>query len=61
MMGIGKLVILTEGSHNEMNTNKAEGSFDVIDYDLAHRVREFILQRANLQIVKDVEPKNGVI
>lgn len=61
MMGIGKLVILTEGSHSEISTTKSEGSFDIIDYDLAHKIREFILQRANLQIVKDVEPKNGVI
>ncbi|HAE36956.1 MAG: Membrane-flanked domain-containing protein [Candidatus Nomurabacteria bacterium GW2011_GWF2_35_66] len=53
MLGIGKLVILTEGDHSENNGEASGGSFDVIDYVLAHKVREFILQRANFQIVKD--------
>lgn len=54
MLGIGKLVILTEGDHGENNMGNREGVFDVIDYDLAHEVREFILQRTNMQTVKDI-------
>jgi len=54
MLGIGKLVILTEGDHGEDTGKNIEGVFDVIDYDLAHLVREYILQRTNIQTVKDV-------
>lgn len=61
MLGIGKLVILTEGDHGNTSGGNGEGVFQVIDYTLAHQVREFILQRTNLQIVKDVEPSNDVV
>lgn len=54
MLGIGKLVILTEGDRNESNEGSKEGVFEVIDYDLAHRVREYILGRTNIQTAKDV-------
>lgn len=54
MLGIGKLVILTEGDHSENNDRNKEGVFEVIDYDLAHRVREYILVRTNIQATKDI-------
>ena len=54
MLGIGKLVVLTEGDSGENNAKNREGVFDVIDYDLAHLVREFILQKTNIQTVKDI-------
>jgi len=60
MLGIGKLVILTEGDHSNLDENNREGVFEVIDYSLAHQVREFILQRTNLQIIKDVDPSEKV-
>lgn len=58
MLGLGKLVILTEGDHGDVNSGNGEGIFEVIDYALAHLVREFILERTNLQIVKDVDPSS---
>jgi uncharacterized membrane protein YdbT with pleckstrin-like domain len=52
MMGVGRLVISTNDSSEE---EKAEGTFEVIDYNVAKEIREFILQRTNIQIVKSTE------
>ena len=54
MLGIGKLVVLTEGDHSEGSGKNGEGVFDVIDYELAHSMREYILQRTNIQTTKDI-------
>lgn len=55
MMGVSKLVILTAGNDNDNSdkVTKSEGVFDVIESKLAMMIKEYILQRANLQIVKD--------
>lgn len=55
MMGIGRLVVLTDGDREE-----TDGVFDVIDYNLSKEVRDFILKRTNLQAVGEAE-SNTVI
>jgi len=47
MMGVSKLVILTAGNDNNDTEGEAEGSFDVIDSNLAQNIKETILQKTN--------------
>lgn len=60
MMGIGRLIILTEGDSTENISKNKAGVFDVIDYALARQIREYILERTNLQMVKDIEPDTEI-
>lgn len=50
MRGVGKLLILTDG---DTENKTSQGVFDVIDYTLAHQIREYILARTNFQVVKE--------
>ena len=51
MMGVSKLIIETAGNDSN-NGDNSEGIFDVIDSKVATSMREFILQRTNLEVIK---------
>ena len=50
MMGVSKLTVDTAGNDN--NAGKPEVVFDVIDSRIAVSIRDFILQRTNLEVIK---------
>jgi len=52
MMGVSKLVILTAGNDNNDKEGESEGVFEVIDSKIAVNIREIILQKTNIQIMK---------
>ena len=54
MMGVSKLVILTAGNDNNDKEGESEGIFQVIDSNIAEKMRADILERANIQEVKEV-------
>ena len=54
MMGVSKLVILTAGNDNNDKEGESEGIFQVIDSNIAEKMRTDILERANIQEVKEV-------
>lgn len=54
MMGISKLVILTAGNDSNDTVGEAEGEFAVIQSDVAEKIKGYILEKANLQVVKNV-------
>ncbi len=49
MMGLSKLIILTDGDREDNKMNR-DGVFDVINQDIAKNIRDFILQRTNIKI-----------
>jgi len=54
MLGICKLVILTAGNDYNNKIGESEGKFDVIELRVANKIKEYILEKANLQVVKNV-------
>lgn len=54
MMGVSRLVILTAGNDNNDTAGEAEGIFEIIQSDVAEKIKEYILEKANLQVVKNV-------
>jgi len=58
MMGVGKLVILTAGNDDHDKEGESEGVFRVIDYKVAEQMRKDILQRTNVQTVREVKNNN---
>ncbi|NVN96945.1 PH domain-containing protein [Candidatus Nomurabacteria bacterium] len=54
MMGISKMTILTAGNDYNDKKGESEGEFEVIQSDLAEKIKEYILEKANLQIIKNV-------
>jgi putative membrane protein len=55
LMGVSKLVILTAGNDDNDEEGEAEGIFEVIDADVAEKLREDILRRTNVQTVKEIK------
>jgi uncharacterized membrane protein YdbT with pleckstrin-like domain len=55
LMGVSKLVILTAGNDDNDKEGEAEGIFEVIDSDIALKLREDILKRTNVQTVKEIK------
>ena len=53
MMGVSKLVILTAGNDNKDKEGEAEGIFEIIDSDNAKKIKEYILEKSNIQILKE--------
>lgn len=49
MMGLSRLIILTDGDREDNQMNH-DGVFDVIDHEFAKNIRDFILQRTNTKI-----------
>jgi len=54
MMGVSKLVILTAGNDNNDTEGEAEGVFHIIQSDIAGKIKEYILEKANPQVIKSV-------
>lgn len=48
MMGVSSLVILTAGHDNNDKEGEAEGMFEVIDSEIAQKMRVTILERSNV-------------
>ncbi len=58
-MGVAKLVILTGGNDSNDTKGEAEGVFPVIDKDVAMKLRDTLLQKANVQtVVSQDKPAN---
>ena len=54
MMGVSKLVVLTAGNDEGDKEGESEGIFEVIDSQVAEKMRGDILQRTNVQTVKEM-------
>ncbi len=54
MLGVSKLVVLTAGNDDNDKEGESEGIFEVIDSKVAEQLRDDLLQRANIQTVKEV-------
>ncbi len=59
-MGVVKLVILTSSDDNNDTKGEAEGVFPVIDKDIATKLRDTLLQKANIQVVVSGEKKENL-
>jgi uncharacterized membrane protein YdbT with pleckstrin-like domain len=53
IMGISKLVILTAGNDDDGKNGEAEGIFEIIDSDLAQKIKEQILVKSNIQPISN--------
>lgn len=58
MMRVSKLIILTAGSDNADKVGESEGVFEIIDSELALKIREELLKRTNTQIIKENQNPN---
>lgn len=55
MMGISKLIILTAGNDNNDKVGESEGIFQVIDSNLAQVLQKDLLERTNVQRIKEIK------
>ena len=53
IFGVGKLEILTAGNDRHDVENESEGMFGIIDIALAEKLKEELLKRAGVQIVRE--------
>ena len=53
--GVSKLVILTAGNDDNDKEGEAEGVFQVIDANIAEKLRENLLQKTSVQKVTEVK------
>lgn len=54
IFGVGKVEILTAGNDRKDADNESEGMFEVMDIVLAQKLKEHLLDKAGVQLVKEV-------
>ncbi|MDR3519875.1 MAG: PH domain-containing protein [Candidatus Pacebacteria bacterium] len=55
LMGVSRLIVLTAGNDEKDKEGESEGIFEVIDSNIAEKLREDLLEKTSIQIVKEVK------